>query len=165
MISNNVELFKVLRSNAVPFVIVGGHAVTFHGYERATEDTDVVWHRSPEAEDALLNALGEIDACYIGKEIDPNTRMERTYPVTLGFVRSRRLMMLVTKFGFLDLFDYVPGLPDHHVAELFAASVESDGLRYASLADLRRMKAAAGRSKDLIDLQNLPGDSEPGNAL
>jgi hypothetical protein len=37
--------------------------------------------------------------------------------------------------------------------------VQLDGVRFASLEWLRRMKQAAGRPKDLLDLENLP---EPG---
>lgn len=36
------RLLDVLSSHDVPFVVIGGHAVTFHGFVRATEDTDVV---------------------------------------------------------------------------------------------------------------------------
>jgi len=46
----DLELLDVLRRHGVPFVVVGGHAVNVHGYRRATEDTDVVWPRSPAAE-------------------------------------------------------------------------------------------------------------------
>ena len=153
---DDLKLFEVLRRHGVPLVIIGGHAVNFHGYVRATEDTDVVWQRSPEFEQALFRALTELDARFIGNDIDPTTGIERTYPVTLPFVQASRLMMVITKYGFLDLFDYIPGVPSADVADLFASSIESDGLRYASLDQLREMKQAAGRPKDRLDLENLP---------
>lgn len=93
---------------------------------------------------------------YIGSEIDPHTRLERTYPVTLPFIRSNHLMMLLTRHGFLDLFDYVPGLPEAGAQELFESSIEVEQIRYASLPWLRRMKTASGRIKDALDLENLP---------
>jgi len=150
------ELFDLLRRHSIPFVIVGGHAVNFHGYRRATEDTDVVWVRSAESERSLFQALSEIDAQYIGDDIDPATGIERTYPVDPTFIQISRLMMLWTKLGFFDLFDYVPGHPDADVRELLATSVEADGYRFASLDWLRRMKKVSGRTKDLLDLENLP---------
>jgi hypothetical protein len=153
---DELKILDALRRHGVPFVIVGGHAVNFHGYGRATEDTDVVWLRSPESEAALLRCLTEIDARYIGNEIDPSTGIERTYPVNLPFIQSHHLMMLFTKYGFLDLFDYVPGMPNEDMTKLAATSIESNGMRYASLDWLRRMKTAAGRSKDRLDLENLP---------
>jgi hypothetical protein len=41
---------------------------------------------------------------------------------------------------------------------LFAASQENAGRRFVSLPWLRRIKQAAGRPKDRIDLENLPGE-------
>lgn len=150
------RLFEVLARHGVPFVVAGGHAVNVHGYIRATEDTDIIWARSREAEAGLLHALEELEARYIGSEIDPATRIERTHPVTAAFVRTQNLMMLRTTAGFLDLFDYVPGLPDVPVAEVLASAIEVHDVRFVSLEWLRRMKQAAGRPKDLLDLENLP---------
>lgn len=150
------RVFEVLARHGVPFLVIGGHAVSFHGYVRATEDTDVLWMRSPKAERGLLAALEELHAEYIGKEIDPATGIEQTYPVTAAFIRAQSLMMLCTNAGFLDLFDYVPGYPEQAVAALFESCREAEGLRFVSLEWLRRLKAAAGRPKDLLDLENLP---------
>lgn len=149
------DLLRLLQQHEVPFVIVGGHAVTFHGYVRATEDVDVVWVRSPEAEAALLRALAAANARWIADDLDPATGLERLVPVTGPYIGATRLMMLLTDFGFLDLFDYVPGCADADPRELLASAVEHDGLHYARLDWLRRMKQAAGRPKDLDDLQNL----------
>jgi hypothetical protein len=154
----DLQVLEVLTRHGIPFVVIGGHAVNFHGSLRATEDTDVLWLRSPEAETRLLAALREVDAAYIGSEIDPATGVERTHPVTASFIRASRLMMLCTKFGFLDLFDAVPGFPDEPVASVWETAAELDGVRFASLAWIRRMKRAAGRAKDLMDLEMLPGD-------
>jgi hypothetical protein len=155
-------ILDVLTRHAVPFVVVGGHAVNLHGYIRATEDTDVLWVRSPAAEAGLVAALAELQAEYIGVEIDPATGIERTHPVTASFVHAEQLMMLCTTGGFLDLFDYVPGFPDVPVATVFGTAVEVDGVRYASLEWLRKLEAAAGRPKDVLDLENLPQSPDHG---
>lgn len=149
-------MFEMLRRHGVPFVIVGGHAVNYHGHRRATEDADVVWMRSPTSQVALTAALEELSAQYITREIDPATGIERTMPVNAAFVAANHLMMLwVPDLGFIDLFDYIPGEPESDVGELFRTSVEAEGYRYASLAWLRRMKRSAGRSQDLDDLREL----------
>jgi hypothetical protein len=36
------RLFDVRARHGVPFVVVGGHAVNFHGFIRATEDTELL---------------------------------------------------------------------------------------------------------------------------
>jgi len=152
-------ILEVLRRHDVPFVVIGGHAVIFHGYRRATEDIDIVWLRSPQAEISLAKALDELGAQYIGDDVDPATGIERVYPVSLAFIQSNHLMMLCTQSqGFVDLFDYVPGCPDADVAEVNKAAIEQQGIRFASVDWLRKMKQASGRLKDLLDLENLPGE-------
>jgi hypothetical protein len=150
------QILQSLQRHGVPFVVVGGHAVNFHGYRRATEDIDVVWLRSAEGEEALFKALSEINARYIGTDIDPATGIERMFPVTLPWIKATRLMMLYTDHGFLDLFDYIPGFPSEDPAALLLKSPEVDGIRFVTLDWLRRMKRAAGRPRDLLDLENLP---------
>ena len=150
------RLIDALIKHEVPIVIIGGHAVTYHGYVRATEDTDVVFLRSDEGEAALYTALTELNACWIGNEIDPQTGLERTSPVSPEYIRGTRLMMLVTDYGFLDIFDYIPGYPNEAVGDLFASSHDSAGRKVVSLKWLRKMKEAAGRPKDRMDLDNLP---------
>jgi len=154
--TNDLELLAVLQRHGVAVVVVGGHAVNFHGFTRATEDLDVVWIRSAKSEEDLLNALREVDAKYIGKEIDPATKVEKVYGVTLPYIQANHLMLLTTRFGFLDLFDYVPGLPAEDPKRLLDSSVVESGIRYVSLEWLRKLKSASGRPKDLLDLQNLP---------
>jgi hypothetical protein len=152
----DLKLAEAMANHGVRFVIVGGHAVNIHGYVRLTEDTDLVWLRSRESEAALLAALSSLDAKYIGNDIDPATGIERLYAVTLAYIEVSHLMMLWTSQGFLDLFDYIPGFPEEDPHQLLATSVEVGGIRFASLEWLRRMKRAAGRTKDLLDLENLP---------
>ncbi len=153
---NNFEPFRILRENDVPFVIIGGHAVNLHGYARVTEDSDAVWMRTEQSEHQLHSALSKMGACYIGKEIDRSTGIEKTYPVTLPFIQTSHLMMLWTNHGFLDLFDYIPGFPTEDVRSLFATTVGDAGYLYPSLDWLKQMKKASGRTKDLLDLENLP---------
>jgi hypothetical protein len=151
-----LNVFQHLARAGVRFVIIGGHAVAFHGYVRTTEDADVIFERSPASEVALLEALESVHACWISDERDGATGHERLVPVSPSYVRGQHLMMLTTDLGFLDLYDYIPGFPDTPVADVFSDSVELDNLRFVSLRWLRRLKQAAGRHKDLDDLQHLP---------
>ena len=97
-----------------------------------------------------------MNARWISIEIDPETGMERTFPVSLAYIRASRLMMLVTDYGFLDIFDFIPGCPDESIELLFNATPESRGWRFASMDWLRKMKQASGRAKDQIHLENFP---------
>lgn len=149
------DFHSLLLRHQVPFVIIGGHAVQFHGYVRNTEDTDVLWIRSADSEPRLLAALQEANACWISNEKDSQTGLEKLVPVSQPYIRATHLMMLVTDYGFVDLFDYIPGFPDADVDQVYAQSVVSDQLRYVSLEWLKKMKQAANRPKDRLDLEKL----------
>jgi len=154
--SHPLEVVDYLIQAGVPLVIIGGHAVNLHGFARATEDVDVAYRRNPETEILLSQALTDLGAFYIGDEIDVATGIETTYPSTLEYVRQHHLLMLGTRLGFLDVFDFVPGLPEVTVDELITTSVEFAGRRFVSLPWLRQMKQVADRPQDRIDLANLP---------
>ena len=149
------KLLEILVRHKVPLVIIGGHAVNFHGHPRGTNDVDVIWLRTPASEIALVAALRELNASWISDEQDPSTGLERLVPVSASYVASTHLMMLVTDYGFLDLFDFVPGIPDADVQEVFDESVPLKDLRYVSLSWLKRMKGATNRPRDIDDLEQL----------
>lgn len=153
---NLFQLIDLFRRHNVPIVVIGGHAVVFHGYVRATEDVDLIFLRSPEAERRLLAALREINAQWISDEIDPVTQLERLVPVSETYVHAARLMMLVTDMGFIDVFDFIPGFAEQPVSDVFTSALTANSTRFVSLAWLRKMKTASGRAIDLVDLENLP---------
>ena len=155
-IPDPLAIFHVLADADVPFVIIGGHAVNFHGYIRTTEDADIIFRRTPASEQALLKVLQGVEACWISEELDPATRLERLIPVSLAYLQSQHLMMLTTRLGFLDVYDYVPSFPETPVEELFADSATLGNLRFVSLRWLRRLKERAARNRDWDDLENLP---------
>ena len=151
-----LAIFRVLTHAGVPFVIIGGHAVSFHGYIRTTEDADVIFRRTPASEAGLLTALQSIHACWISEERDPHSGLERLVPVNDSYLQCHHLMMLSTDLGFLDLYDYIPGFAETAVEEVFADSVALGDLRFVSLAWLRKLKTCAARHRDLDDLEHLP---------
>ena len=151
----HLELLKILTDHRVPVVVIGGHAVTFHGHIRETEDLDVIWLRSPDAERSLLSALTVVNAKSISNVVDPATGIEKLVPVSLHYIKANHLMLLVTDLGLLDLFDYVPGVPDANVQNVFDESIPSGDARFVSLDWLRRMKSATDRAKDAEDLKQL----------
>ncbi len=151
-----LEIGQRLVDAGVPSLIIGGHAVSFHGYPRATQDVDIIYQRTPESIRALHDVLTKLDAYWISDEIDSSTGIEKIVPVTLNYIEREHMMMLGTKLGYVDLFDFIPGLPAESLTDLFSSAQSSGSLKFVNLHWLRRMKASAGRPQDLIDLANLP---------
>lgn len=147
---------RLLRSG-VDCLIVGGHAVNYHGYPRSTQDVDLLVRRTAQSDRAMYDVLSELNAFWISDDIDPGTGIERTIPVSLAYIAAQPLMMLGTDIGYVDLFTFIPGLPTVSLDDVFASAESVGELKFINLFWLRRMKAAAGRPQDLIDLAHLPG--------
>ncbi len=53
------EFIALLNSTGVKCVLVGGHAVAYHGYPRFTGDIDFFVERSPDNAAKLTNVLNQ----------------------------------------------------------------------------------------------------------
>lgn len=140
------EFLELLVSNGVEFIIVGGHAVAFHGFPRFTGDIDVLVR--PEAENAerliaALNAFG-----FSGQGLTERDFIEKGRVTQLG--RPPNRVDLLTEISGVD-FD-----------EAWRGRVHSqlDGVSVSFLGrnELVRNKRAAGRTKDKLDLEALGED-------
>ncbi|MGI9021022.1 MAG: hypothetical protein ACR2G3_09970 [Solirubrobacterales bacterium] len=146
-------LLSVLAGHGVDFLIVGGLAVTLHGYIRATLDLDIV--PSPDAGNLkrLARALRELEAEAIG------ARGERL-PLDTTDAESLAVgnYFLDTKHGALDLFNGpAPDLKRYRRLDASAIRTDIAGseVKVVSKADLLAMKREAGRPKDLSDIAAL----------
>jgi predicted nucleotidyltransferase len=145
------ELLGRLSDAGVEFVVVGGVAVIARGYPRATLDLDVCYARSPQNLERLVAALAPIHPRLRGAPADlPFFWDARTLRNGLNFT-------LVTDEGAIDLLGEVTGLCNYCDIALRATEVDLHGarVRVLGLDDLIRSKAAAGRAKDLVDLEAL----------
>lgn len=138
------EFLRLLNSNGVEYLLVGGYAVGIHGYVRATNDLDV-WV-AVSAENALRvdRALREFG--FSSTSLSPELFMSPGQIVRMG-VPPLRLELLTGISG----VDFADCYSERDVLDLDGMSVP-----VISLKRLRENKAAANRAKDLADLDNLP---------
>jgi len=135
----------------VDFVVVGGVAVAFQGYGRATKDLDITYATDRENLRRLGEVLVGLNAKLRGIAEDiPFVPDERTLART-------RLLTLDTDDGGLDLLADPPGAPPYATMQSRADRVDLDGIvvAVAALDDLLAMKRAAGRPQDLADIEAL----------
>jgi hypothetical protein len=140
-----------LSEGGVDYVVVGGIAVAFQGYGRATKDLDVTYSTDRRNLERLGGVLQDLHARLRGVVDDvpfiPDGRA----------LRRTRLLTLDTDEGALDLLVAPPGAPPYATLRARADVVTLDGVevRIASLDHLLAMKRAAGRPLDLIDVEAL----------
>jgi predicted nucleotidyltransferase len=137
-------VLRALTDGGVRFVVVGGIAVVAHGHLRGTKDIDVVVDPAAVNLERLRGVLRELGAT-----------KQNGSPLGEGDLEAGRPWNLRTALAFVDV------LPDRDVpfGELEAAATERrvDGVPVpvCSLEHLVRLKRAAGRTKDVLDLQAL----------
>lgn len=148
-------LIRVLNAGNVAFIVIGGFAVGAHGLPRATKDLDIVPDPAPDNLQRLAQVLEEIDAEIMGSdEFDPD-ELPASNPSEMLNLGGN--IVLVTKLGRLDVFQLVE--PEMEYEKLLPASVSGQvfgqTVRFCGYEDLVKMKEAAGRPEDLLDLQRL----------
>jgi len=144
-------LLRRLSEAGVDYVVVGGIAVAFQGYGRATKDLDITYATTPDNLARLGDALLELNARLrgIAEEVPfvPDGRM----------LRRTQILTLDTDDGGLDLLVAPRGAPPYPTLRARADVVSLEGVevRIASLDHLLAMKRAAGRPQDLVDVEAL----------
>ena len=137
------EFIGLLNSHGVDYLIVGGHAVAFHGYPRFTGDTDFFVRPTAKNAERLMRVLGAFGFGDIGLDIGTFTLPDKV--VQLGRPPNR-----------IDLLTSISGVGfeagwDSRVA------AELDGLPvwFIGREALLQNKRAAGRIKDADDIEKL----------
>jgi hypothetical protein len=145
------RLLAELADAKVDFVVIGGIAVVAQGHIRTTRDLDITYATAQDNLDALGRALVALDARLRGvAEVVPFVPDGRT-------LRVAELLTLETSLGSLDLLASPPGAPPYTQlkARAEAIEIEQREVLIASIADLVAMKRAAGRPRDLEDIEAL----------
>jgi hypothetical protein len=81
------EFIELLNSHGVEYLVVGGHAVAYHGHPRYTGDIDFFVRPSLENAarvESALRAFGFVDS-----SLDASTFTEPNRVVTLGLIRTQ----------------------------------------------------------------------------
>lgn len=141
-----LRFWSLLDKNDVSYIMTGGFATTFHGFNRTTEDIDIWIKDSPQNRKALRNTLKDL-------EIGDFESIETTQ-----FVPGFTSIMLNSGFE-LDIMTSLKGFEQMKFDECFkiapTAIIEEVPVRFLHLNHLIEAKKASARPKDLIDIEEL----------
>ncbi len=138
------EFLKLLRTNEVEYLLIGGYAVGFYGYARPTADLDVWVARSRRNAEKIVAALKQFGFASPALSVELFTREKAI--VRMG-VAPFRLEMIT----FIDGVDFSECYEEKQTVKFEETEVDVIGLKH-----LKINKKASGRLKDLNDLENLP---------
>lgn len=142
-----------LLTHAVDFVLIGGLAARLHGSPTVTDDLDISHSKERANLERLAACLTSMDARL--RLPDPEERIE--IDIDWRLLAAADNFAFTADFGALDCLALPAGIDSYE--ELASRSVPMDlgtiEIPVASLDDLMAMKRAAGRRKDLIELEIL----------
>ena len=144
-------IIAILNRHRVRYVVVGGIAAGVQGAVWATADLDICYARTRANLDRLAGALRDLEAA---PDPLPEGVTVRLDAAALG---HGDLWTLATRLGRLDcLGEPAPGLGYDTLAER-GRTIRGSSETYvvASFDDLIEMKRAAGRPKDLAQIELL----------
>lgn len=146
------ELLRRLATAKVEFVVVGGLAVNAWGVVRGTKDVDVV----VSSEIDNLKRVAEV-AVAAGGHVQQGEALLGSPPSIASALAGGEQVAIETDFGRLDVIQGLDGVPAYEELRSRATQAEILGVSVAvcSIEDLKTMKRATGRTRDLADLEDL----------
>lgn len=138
------EFLQCLNARGVEYLVIGGHAVAFHGYPRATADLDTWIAVNAINASRVVDALRDFG--FDLPDLNPELFLRPDRIIRMGVAPNRiEIQTGIDGVTFSDCF-----------AKRIVAELDGVTVSFISLIDLKTNKKASGRNKDLADLDHLP---------
>ena len=138
------DFLQLLNSHHVEYLLIGGYAVGYHGYPRATGDMDIWIAIHPQNAEQVVAALKEF-----GFDL-PDLSAEL-------FLKENQVIRMGMPPVKIDIATTISGVRfDECYGERIVDVLDGVQVNLISLKHLKANKKASGRLRDLADLENLP---------
>ena len=138
------EFLRLLNFHQVEYLLIGGYAVGYYGFVRATGDMDVWVRINPDNAIKVVTALKEFG--FTVPELSPELFLKEDQIVRMGVPPLR-----------LEIFTTISGVEFTACFEnRLITQIDDLDVNLINLEDLKLNKRASRRLKDLLDLENLP---------
>lgn len=146
------ELLLRLAKAEVEFVVVGGLALNAWGVVRGTKDVDVVIATDPDN----VKRVAEVAVGAGGRVHQGEALLGAPFSIAAALAGGEQVA-IETDLGRLDVVQGLDGVPGFEDLRSRATEAEILGTTVwvCSREDLRAMKQAAGRTRDLADIEDL----------
>lgn len=137
------EFLQLLNSKKIDYLIVGGYAVGYHGYPRATGDLDIWIDINDETAVKMVDVLKEFG--FNPPELQKDLFLKEQKVIRMG-VPPMRIEVLTA----IDGVDFISCFENRNILDFGDFKVN-----FISKDDLLINKQASGRPQDLVDLNKL----------
>lgn len=137
------EFIELLNSHGVDYVVVGGHAVAFHGYPRYTGDIDFLVRPTEENASRIVAVLESFG-------------FSGAHELRASLTQPEKIVQLGRPPNRIDILTSASGVDFEEVwKQAVVAELEGLPVRFPDLSSLLKNKRASGRAKDLADVEEL----------
>ena len=138
------DFLKLLKEHNVLYLLIGGYAVGYHGYPRATADMDIWVAMQPANAEKIVLVLRKF-----GFDI-PELSSDL-------FLKDEQIIRMGVPPVKLEITTSISGVEfDECYKDRVIDTLDGVEVNLISLKHLKINKKASGRYKDLNDLENLP---------
>jgi len=138
------EFLRLLNAHQVEYLLIGGYAVGYFGYPRATADMDIWIAMNPANAEKIVAALKEFG--FNLPDLSAELFLKEWQIIRLGLPPVR-----------IEISTTISGVSfDECFAEKEVVELDGEQVNLISLNHLKINKKASGRHQDLADLENLP---------
>jgi hypothetical protein len=138
------DFLRLLKEHKVRYLLIGGYAVSYHGYIRATGDMDIWIAIHPDNAHkivAVLKAFG-FDHPELNEDL---------------FLHENKILRMGVPPVRLEITTSISGVQfDECYQARVVDTLDDVEVSLIDLENLKKNKRASGRPKDLVDFQKLP---------
>jgi predicted nucleotidyltransferase len=138
------EFLKQLNEKKIKYLLIGGYAVGYHGYPRATNDLDIFISRDSETAKLMVSALKDFgfDTPQLTEEL---------------FFKEKNIVRMGVAPIKIEILNTISGVAfEDCYREKMIEEIDGIRVNIINLEHLKINKKASGRHKDLDDIENLP---------
>lgn len=138
-----IEFLELCNQHEVRYLVIGGYAVSIHGYPRYTKDLDICIELSKENAIKVVQVLKDFGLGSLGLTEEDFTKEK--FVTQLGYEPLR-----------IDILNDMDGVPFSEAwKNKKEISYERVKINFIGYNELLILKKIAGRSQDIVDIEKL----------
>jgi hypothetical protein len=142
------DFIELLNQHNVAYLIVGAHALAFHGRPRHTGDLDIWIKPSKQNAAKMVTVLNDFG--FGSLELAEADFLKENYVTQLGYPPLR-----------IDILNTISGVEfDDAYSNKTVGIVDDLNINFISISEFIKNKEATGRQKDLGDIASLKKDNK-----
>jgi predicted nucleotidyltransferase len=138
-----IDFVSLCNKYAVEYLVIGGYAVSIHGYPRSTKDLDICIKISEENAEKMVRVINDFG--FASLKLTKEDFLKKNFITQLGHDPVR-----------IDILNDIDGVPfDEAWLNKKIIQYEGATINFIGYNDLIKVKEKSGRPQDIADISKL----------